>query len=123
MTAPEEALERARAAAAAERERPGSPYAEVSSGMRIEPTDTDASTRLLEWALIEPDPEKVYSTRRLGAPITGVKRLLLRALHQYHGELVAQQTRFNLEAVQHIRALEDRVAQLEQRLRDSSEPR
>ena len=122
MTSPEEALERARAAAAKERDRPGSPYSEDVSGMRIQPTDRDASTRLLEWALIEPDPERVHSTRRLGAPITWVKQLLLRALHQYHGEMVAQQTRFNLEAVQHVRALEDRVAYLEQRVARSGEP-
>jgi hypothetical protein len=123
VTSPEEALERARAAAAAERERPDSAYGDDLRGMTIEPTDSDASTRLLEWALIEPDPEKVYSTRRLGAPITAAKRLLLRALHQYHGELVAQQTRFNLEAVQHVRALEERVAYLEQRVARSDEPR
>jgi hypothetical protein len=122
VTSPEEALERARAAAAAERERPGSPYSDDLSGMRIEPTNRDASARLLEWALIEPDPERVQSTRRLGAPITWLKRILLRALRQYHGELVAQQTRFNLEAVQHVRALEDRVAYLEQRIARSGEP-
>ena len=123
MTSPEDALERARAGAAAERERAGSAYREDLAGMRIEPTDTDAGTRLLEWALIEPDSERVYSTRRLGAPITRFKRLLLRALRQYHGELVAQQTRFNLEAVQHIRALEDRVAELEEQLERAREPR
>jgi hypothetical protein len=122
VTSPEEALERARAAVAAERERPGSAYSDDLSGMRIEPTDRGASARLLEWALIEPDPERVYSTRRLGAPVTWVKRMLLRALNQYHGELVAQQTRFNLEAVQHVRALEDRVAYLEQRVARSDEP-
>jgi hypothetical protein len=122
VTSPEEALERARAAAAAERERPGSPYSDDLSGMRIEPTNRDASARLLEWALIEPDLERVHSTRRLGAPITWLKRMLLRALRQYHGELVAQQTRFNLEAVQHVRALEDRVAYLEQRVARSGEP-
>jgi len=63
---------------------------------------------LERWAAIEVDPASIYSTRRGGAPITGVKRLLLRMLSQYHIELEAQQTRFNMAVVEHLRELERR---------------
>ena len=62
---------------------------------------------------MEVDPELVYSTRRFGAPITGLKRVLLRLLRQYHVELEAQQTRFNIAVVLHLRDLEVRVDRLE----------
>jgi hypothetical protein len=63
---------------------------------------------LERWASIEVDPEAVYSTRRGGAPITALKRLLLRLLRQYHVELEARQTRFNVALVQRLRQLERR---------------
>jgi hypothetical protein len=72
--------------------------------------------KLLEWALVDPDPAKVYSTRRLGAPITLVKRALLRALRQYHAQLLAEQTRFNIQLTVYVSRLEDRVRELEDRL-------
>jgi hypothetical protein len=67
---------------------------------------------------MEVDPELVYSTRRLGAPITGLKRVLLRLLRQYHVELEAQQTRFNIALVVHLRDLEARVDRLERATRE-----
>jgi hypothetical protein len=72
---------------------------------------------LTEWALIEPDAAEVYSTRRLGAPITAFKRLLLRALRQYNGQILAQQSRFNAHVAAHIMSLDDRIALLEGRIR------
>jgi hypothetical protein len=63
--------------------------------------------------VIAVDPDLVYSTRRLGAPITGFKRLLMRLFRQYHVELEAQQTRFNIALVAHVRDLQRRVEQLE----------
>lgn len=56
--------------------------------------------------MIEVDPREVYSTRRLGAPITLFKRVLLRLLRQYTMELEARQTRFNLALLARLRELE-----------------
>lgn len=114
MTRPEDALGLARAAAA-ERRAAGA-YPDEPARFEIEPTDTVTSDRLLDWALIEPDPAGVYSTRRLGAPITALKRALLRALRQYHGQLTAQQTRFNHFVTVYVSELEDRIRRLEERL-------
>jgi hypothetical protein len=111
MTRPEEALERAREAA--ERARRDGGYADDLHGLRIEPTDAVTVERLLEWALIEPDPRLVRSTRALGAPITWAKRLLVRALRQHLGQVTAQQTRFNIQLTAFVAELEDRVAALE----------
>jgi hypothetical protein len=58
------------------------------------------------------------STRRGGGPITAFKRFLLRMLLQYHNELEAQTTRFNLHLLGHVGALEDRVDKLERRVRE-----
>jgi hypothetical protein len=69
--------------------------------------------QLMEWAAIEPDPDLMRSTRRLGAPITAAKRALLHVLRQYTRELEAQQTRFNLQLVIRLAELEDRVTRLE----------
>ena len=82
------------------------------------------AAQLTEWALIEPDLRQVRSTRRGGAPVTWAKRLLLRALGQYHAELTSQQTRFNVHLLGQVRALEQRVAALERTLagRGSSDP-
>ena len=114
MTTPEQALERARAAAAAAREAGDYPV----SATRIEPLAEAPPTyaRLFEWALIDPDLAHVRSTRRWGAPVTMLKRGLLRLLAQYHAELIAEQTRFNVNLVHHLRALEDRVERLEERV-------
>jgi hypothetical protein len=114
MTDPQHAIESARAAAASMRE--SGAYGDDLSGFRIEPADAVTTDKLLEWALIEPDPANVYSTRRLGAPITWVKRLLLRLLHQYFTELAAQQTRFNIQMTVYAGELTERVEGLEERL-------
>lgn len=111
MTRPEDAVERARAAAAARRAEGA--YADDLRGFQVEPTERVTPESLLEWALIEPDPALVYSTRRLGRPITWVKRALLRALRQYLGQIVGQQTRYNVQLALYVTALEDRVARLE----------
>lgn len=117
MTDPEQALARARASAAEMRRRGA--YGDSGAagtklaGFRIEPADSVSTQQLLEWALIEPDPSKLYSTRKLGAPITFVKRLLLRGLRQYLNELTAQQTRFNIQLTAYVRELTERVEALE----------
>jgi hypothetical protein len=113
MTRPEEALERAREAA--ERKRGEGVYPEPGPGaleesITAERPDLDL---VAEWAVIAVDPDLVYSTRRAGAPITAFKRLLVRLLRQYHVELEAQQTRFNIALLAHVRDLERRVARLE----------
>ena len=70
--------------------------------------------KLQRWALIEVDPQEVvYSTRRLGGPITAVKRGLVRMLRQYLNEVTSQQTRFNVHLLAYVAALEDRIAALE----------
>jgi hypothetical protein len=108
---PEEALEAARAAAADARARGA--YADDLGGFAIEPTDRITAEQLTEWAAIEPDPALMRSTRRAGAPVTLLKRLLMRGLQQYHNELTAQQTRFNLNLLAYVAELEDRVKALE----------
>lgn len=102
MTRPEDALAAAREAAAraGHEERPGleAPVA----------PEKPTPEQLREWALIEVDPELVYSTRRFGGPITFLKKLLLRLLRQYTTELEAQQTRFNVAVLAYLRELEQR---------------
>ena len=105
---PEEALAAARAAAAARDDA-------LPAGMTIEPTERVSTEQLMEWANIEPDPDLMRSTRRLGAPITWAKRRLVWVLRQYLRELQSQQTRFNLNVVIRLAELEDRVARLEER--------
>ena len=112
---PEDALEAARREAAAR----AVPDAELT----LEPTERVTRERLLRFGLIEPDPELVYSTRASvpGRAITAVKQGLIHAMRQYTGQLVAQQTRFNLHAVAYITALEERIEALEaevEQLRD-----
>lgn len=114
MTRPEDALGDAREAAA--RERAAGAYGDDLRGLTIEPTDATTVDKLLEWALIEPDVDLVYSTRRWGRPITAVKRGLVWALRQYNGQVYGQQTRFNHHIVLYARRLEDRVAELEQQI-------
>ncbi len=111
MTTPEQAIEQARAAAAQARQD----GAYSASETRIEPLNETPPSygRLLEWALIDPDLGHVRSTRRWGAPITMLKHGLLRLLAQYHAELIAEQTRFNVNVVHYLRGLEERIERLE----------
>ena len=95
---PEEAMERARKRAA---EQPA-PEPGALEGTLGDPDLDD----LERWARIHVDPGGAYSTRRFGGPITALKRLLLRLLRQQQHELEAQQTRFNVAVVEHLRRLE-----------------
>jgi hypothetical protein len=104
---PEDALRAARASAAEHGD-------EVPGGVVIAPTEHLSIEQLSDWAAIEPDPGLMRSTRRLGAPITFLKRQLLHVMRQYLRELEAQQTRFNLILLGRIAELEERVAKLEQ---------
>jgi hypothetical protein len=111
---PDEAGERARAEAA--RKRAAGGYREDSEAVReLEEAITGPVTagRLREWALIEVDASLIRSTRRAGAPVTWMKRLLLRVLRQYTNELEAQQTRFNVGVLGRLGELERRIAELE----------
>jgi hypothetical protein len=102
---PQEALDEARRAAARSHKTTGE-----ADGL-ADPTYDPR--RLLEWAIIEPDRARVYSTRRYGKPITLVKRLLVRVLRQYLDEVTAQQSRFNAQVAAHVMRLEERVELLE----------
>jgi len=112
MTEPGEALELARRAAQARRAAGG--YAGVGSGGMLDASilDGEPSRELLsEWAVIDLDPDEfVYSTRSAGAPVTALKRLLVRLLRQYFIELEARQTRFNIAVLARLDALEERAA-------------
>jgi hypothetical protein len=110
VSTPEDAIARARAEAEAMRARGA--YADAGDPAP-EPPPLVTSAQLIEWAVIEPDVAKLRSTRSLGAPITAVKQGLLRLLAQYHAELTAQQTRFNVNLLARVRRLEERVAELE----------
>ena len=94
---PEEALERARSAS----------FGEDLSGFTIEPTDELTTELLMEWAVIETDPDLVRSTRWWGAPITWLKRGLRHMLRQELGQAYAQQSRFNLMVVTKLEELAD----------------
>jgi hypothetical protein len=111
VTKADEALEAARRAVAARRAEGG--YAGVGRGGGLDASilDGEPSRALLsEWAVIEIDPDDfVYSTRPAGAPITAVKRLLVRLLRQYFLELEARQTRFNIALLARLDALEERA--------------
>jgi hypothetical protein len=107
---PAEALEAARVAAVRAR-----------GGAAPEPLDSVPVARvadwqrLTEWAIIQPDQAHIYSTRRFGAPLTWLKRALLRFLRQYNDQIVAQQSRFNAHILAHVMNLDDRVRELEKR--------
>jgi hypothetical protein len=118
VTSPEDALPRARAAAAAMRAE-GAYGAE--SGDRTTGPEPTTLENLFEWAMIDPDLREVRSTRRLGAPVTLLKLGLVRLLNQYHAELISQQTRFNVHVLGHVRRLETRIEELERRERDRAE--
>src|SRR3954470_7953382 len=106
MTSPEEALARARERAAALDTR------DVPE-LRLDASEGVTLEQLFEWAVIEPDSEGLYSTRRYGKPITFAKRLILRALRQYLGDMAAQQSRYNLQLAVYVAQLADRVDELE----------
>ena len=113
MMEPEDAIAAARAEL--ERLKAAGRYAEPEGGLTVEPTDRVSRAQLLEWALIEPDVGELRSTRRGGAPITALKRLLLRGLQQYHNELIAEQTRFNIHVLRRLFELEERLDEIERK--------
>lgn len=117
MTLPEDALVRAREAAGEKRSRGG--YADPGEGAdALDATILGgrAPAELLsEWAVIEIEPDLLYSTRRAGAPVTALKRLLVRLMRQHLVELEARQTRFNLGVLAAVQELEKRVESLERR--------
>ena len=102
---PEDAVAAARASA--ERKRAAGAYPRDTVADSDMPGGPDLA-RLRQWAIIEIDPELVYSTRKGGAPITWFKRLLLRLMRQYTTELEAQQTRFNVGVVAYLESRERR---------------
>jgi hypothetical protein len=113
MTRPEDAVEQARETVA--RRRGEGAYPREESVPAESPPDRVGLAQLREWSLIEVDRDLVYSTRRLGAPITALKQGLLRLLRQYTIELEAQQSRFNLGILARVAELEDRIAEVERR--------
>jgi hypothetical protein len=115
VTRPEQAVERARAAAAQLRAQ-GAYTEQEAHAFEPEPGEALTTGKLFEWALIDPDLRNVRSTRRAGAPITALKRGVLRLLNQYHAELIAEQSRFNVNLVVYVRRLEDRIAALQEQL-------
>lgn len=119
--APERALERAREQAA--QARGAGQYAEADRFAALDNAPAEDPLKLQTWAFLEVDESQIYSTRRFGAPITLLKRGLLRLLAQYHGQLIAQQTRFNLHLLGAVMQLQHRVAQLEQRSAEEEEQR
>jgi len=115
LTSPEDALARAQQAAA--EKRAGGGYTQPEHrGDALDATilgDRTPDELLGEWAVIDIEPGVTYSTRRAGAPITGLKRLLLRLMRQHLVELEARQTRFNLGVLARVQELEQRVERLE----------
>jgi len=109
---PDEALEEARRRRG---EHEGDPALAPSDLDRIG-SERIGFEQLCEWAAIDVDPATLHSTRRFGAPVTRLKRMLLRLLRQYTAELEAQQTRFNLALLHDV---EHRLRVLErERARD-----
>ncbi len=107
MRDPAAALKAARRAAASAPER------DEQEWIDVEMEAPNQLRRLAQWAIIAPDDGLVYSTRRLGQPITGVKRLLIHLLRQYIDQLGSQQSRFNAQLAAHMVGLEERVRELE----------
>jgi hypothetical protein len=108
---PEEAVAAARAAA--------EPFDEGPVSLDASPLDTASAGRLAEWAVIQPQMDRVYSDRRGGRALGAAKRLLVRALRQYFAEIIAQENRYNALATAHIVRLEERVRELEAELKGS----
>jgi len=113
---PEEAVEAARASLTAQ--RLDGAYAEDLEDWRIVAPERPSTELLLEWAIIEPDMDLVVSTRRLGAPISWVKRFLVHLIRQYTGQLASQQTRLNVHLMGRVGELDDRLADLSHRVTD-----
>jgi hypothetical protein len=113
VTSPDDALAHARAQAAARRSEGA--YGDALPGFEVEANSRVTEHRLAEWALIEIDLDELRSTRRLGKPITWIKRGLARALRQYHGQALAQQSRFNSQVVAYLLSFDDRLRRLEER--------
>jgi hypothetical protein len=107
---PQQALDAARRAAA--EKQPSQSMAEDTWTLE---DPSRSSRRLVEWAIIEPDQARIYSTRRYGQPLTWLKRALVRFLRQYFDQVTAQQSRFNAQLASHVLRLEERVAALEGR--------
>ncbi len=118
---PEEAVDRARAELA--RRRAEGDYAENLDDYRAPPPERPSIELLLEWAVIEPDLDLVVSTRRLGAPISWLKRGLVHLLRQYTGQLASQQTRLNVHLMGRLAELDDRMADLQHRISDLEDGR
>ncbi|UTI65012.1 hypothetical protein NBH00_02105 [Paraconexibacter antarcticus] len=111
MMRPEDAVPAAREAATAAKAR--GEYDLDLSGFAIAPTDRVSVEQLMEWAVIEPDESYMRSTRRFGAPITWLKKLLLRGLQQHFNQLTMLQARYNLHLLVRLTELEDQVRDLE----------
>jgi hypothetical protein len=111
---PDEALAEARRRAAAGRE--AGTYRDADELAKLERTPArQGMGRLYDWAFIEPDRDQVVSTRRLGWPITVLKRALMRLLRQYHRQLEGEETRFNVHLLAYTAGLERRIEELEAR--------
>ncbi|HWH10675.1 MAG TPA: hypothetical protein VG165_06075 [Solirubrobacteraceae bacterium] len=113
---PEAAVAAARASVALRRADGG--YSEDPETWRIEPPERPSTDLLLEWAIIEPDMDLVTSTRRLGAPISWVKRVVVHLIRQYTGQLASQQTRVNVHLMGRLGELDERLADLNHRVAD-----
>ncbi len=109
MRTPEEALAEARRIAAS------SPVNDLGDETLAEDARRSSVKRLAVWAIIQPDEAEVYSTRKLGWPITLIKRALIRLLRQYLLQISAQQSRFNAHVASYVIALDERVRELERR--------
>jgi hypothetical protein len=118
---PEAAVAAAQASVAAARAE--GRYTEDLEGWRIEPPERPSTDLLLEWAIIEPDMDLVTSTRRLGAPIRWVKRVLVHLIRQYTGQLASQQTRVNVHLMGRLGELDERLADLNHRVADLEDTR
>jgi hypothetical protein len=117
---PEEALEAARRRAA-ERRTPESAQPEAGDAPIVN-ARAASLRRLAQWAIIEPEETEVYSTRKFGAPITVLKRGLIRLMRQYLVQITAQQSRFNAELAAHVMALDERLSDLERRAGAANQP-
>lgn len=113
---PEDAVDAARAEVA--RLRAAGAYGEDQAALQVPPPERPTTEALYEWAVLEPDIELVTSTRRLGAPIRWLKRAMVHLLRQYNGQLTSQQTRMNLHLMARTTELDERLADLQQRLED-----
>jgi hypothetical protein len=118
---PQDAVEAARRSLARKREEGA--YAENLEGWRVQPPERPSTDMLLEWAIIEPDMDLVTSTRRLGAPISWVKRVLVHLMRQYTGQLASQQTRVNVHLMGRLGELDERLADLNHRVADLEDPK